>query len=421
MQTYKPLSGIKILSFELAFSLPAGTRALHDLGADVVRVSPPERQQDRYISVIDGVFHGKPCIAIDLTKEQGRDIALQLAMQADVVCNNFRPHVMAKYHLDEKRLRRAKPELICLQLSGYGTPGPWSDFPAFGPSTEAAGGMNRLMVDENETPFRISSGVFADQLSGRYAALAITAALQKRQESGAGATIDLSMTACITHLLGEAMTKASLQQRMPEFRGNRDPRFVPQGIYRANGSDEWISISITSNDAWRRLCNLISNASLDPSTTRQERWANHDAIDNVITAWSKKWDKDDLTRLLQSQRIAAAPVRTVVDSALDAQFWARGALQWVRHRRAKLGYKTHPHPPLPWRVIGRRRRRLTDYRHTGQDNARVLRRWLGMQGDVVKELEAAGVLCGEPPLQLTQRPASRHRDPQHGSKLGLEQ
>ena len=420
MQTYKPLSGIKILSFELAFSLPAGTRALHDLGADVVRVSPPERQQDRYISVIDGVFHGKPCIAIDLTKEQGRDIALQLAMQADVVCNNFRPHVMAKYHLDEKRLRRAKPELICLQLSGYGTPGPWSDFPAFGPSTEAAGGMNRLMVDENETPFRISSGVFADQLSGRYAALAITAALQKRQESG-GATIDLSMTACITHLLGEAMTKASLQQRMPEFRGNRDPRFVPQGIYRTNGSDEWISISITSNDAWRRLCNLISNASLDPFTTKQERWVNHDVIDNVITAWSKKWDKDDLTRLLQSHSIAAAPVRTVVDSALDAQFWARGALQWVRHRRAKLGYKTHPHPPLPWRVIGRRRRRLTDYRHTGQDNARVLRRWLGMQGDVVKELEAAGVLCGEPPLQLTQRPASRHRDPQHGTKLGLEE
>jgi CoA:oxalate CoA-transferase len=260
LRTYKPLSGIKILSFELAFSLPAGTRALHDLGADVVRVSPPERQQDRYISVIDGVFHGKSCIAIDLTKEQGRDLAWQLAMQADVVCNNFRPHVMAKYNLDDKRLRRTKPELICLQLSGYGTPGPWSDFPAFGPSTEAAGGMNRLMVDESETPFRISSGVFADQLSGRYAALAITAALQNRQESGKGATIDLSMTACITHLLGEAMTKASLQDNMPEFRGNRDPRFVPQGIYRAEGSNEWISISITDDDVY-------ANSSTPPAST----------------------------------------------------------------------------------------------------------------------------------------------------------
>jgi crotonobetainyl-CoA:carnitine CoA-transferase CaiB-like acyl-CoA transferase len=420
LRKYQPLSGIKILSFELAFSLPAGTRALHDLGADVVRVAPPERQQDRYISVIDGVFHGKACIAIDLTKEQGRDIAWQLAMQADVVCNNFRPHVMVKYGLDEKRLRRAKPELICLQLSGYGTPGPWSDFPAFGPSTEAAGGLNLLMVDENETPFRISTGVFADQLSGRYAALAITAALQKRQESGAGATIDLSMTACISHLLGTALTKASLQEHMPEFRGNRDPRFVPQGIYRTIGDDEWISISITDDDAWYRLRKLINNNRLDPFTTRDDRWANHDTIDDVITAWSKGQNKDELTRLLQAHRIAAAPVRTVVDSALDEQFWARGALQSVRHRKAKLGYKTHPHPPLPWRIIGRRRRRLTDYRHTGQDNARVLQSWLGMQPQAIGDLEAAGVLCGEPPLALADRPASEARDPQHASKLGLE-
>ena len=66
MQTFKPLAGVRVLSFELAFSLPSGTRALHDMGADVVRVSPPERSQDRYISVIDGVFHGKRCISIDL-------------------------------------------------------------------------------------------------------------------------------------------------------------------------------------------------------------------------------------------------------------------------------------------------------------------------------------------------------------------
>ena len=262
MRTYKPLDGIKVLSFELAFSLPAGTRALHDLGADVVRVSPPERRQDRYISVIDGVFHGKPCIAIDLTKARGRDLAFELAMQADVVCNNFRPRVLAKYGLGHADLRRARPELVCLQLSGYGTPGPWSDFPAFGPSTEAAGGMNRLMVDEGETPFRITTGVFADQLSGRYAALAVSAALRKRQETGEGATIDLSMTACITHFLGEAMTKASLIGQMPEFTGNRDPRFVPQGIYRAHGNDEWISISVTDDSAWLGLCNLIGNARL---------------------------------------------------------------------------------------------------------------------------------------------------------------
>ncbi|MDA1075073.1 MAG: CoA transferase [Proteobacteria bacterium] len=420
MHTYKPLNGTRVLSFELAFSLPAGTRALHDLGADVVRVSPPERQQDRYISVIDGVFHGKSSIAIDLTNAAGRDIAFDLAMQADVVCNNFRPSVLAKYGLDAARLRQAKPALIWLQLSGYGSPGPWSDFPAFGPSTEAAGGMNYLMVDEDETPFRVSTGVFADQLSGRYAALAITAALMKRQETGQGATIDLSMTACITHLIGESMTRASVQGHLPEYRGNRDPRFVPQGIYRSVGDDEWISISVVDDERWQRLCALIGVAGLDPHATRQMRWADHDSIDEIISSWSKDQNKDDLTRLLQTHGIAAAPVRTVVDSALDEQFKARGALQPVRHRKAKLGYTTHPHPPLPWRVIGRRRRKLTDYRHTGQDNARVLKRWLNMHEDAVLDLEKAGVLAREPALDLRERPASRQRDPQHASKLGLD-
>jgi CoA:oxalate CoA-transferase len=126
---YLPLKGVRVLSFEIAFALPAGTRSLCDLGADVVRVAPPGGSAAAsYISVVDGVFHGKPCISIDLTTEEGRELAFSLAMHADVVCNNFRPGVISKYGLDSQRLRAAKPDLIYLQLSGYGTPGPWSGF-----------------------------------------------------------------------------------------------------------------------------------------------------------------------------------------------------------------------------------------------------------------------------------------------------
>ena len=419
LRTFKPLAGIKILSFELAFSLPAGTRALHDLGADVVRVSPPERQQDRYISVIDGVFHGKPCISIDLTLERGRHLAHDLALEADVVCNNFRPNVMPKYGLDGQSLRSRKPELVWLQLSGYGTPGPWSNFPAFGPSTEAAGGLNRLLADAGERPFRINTGVFADQLSGRHAALAVVAALRKRQQTGEGATIDLSMTACITHLLGQAMTRASLGESMPPFRGNRDPRFAPQGIYRAAGQDEWVSISVTSDAAWRRLSEIIADDRLDPNQTLEGRRAAHDHIDAIIQSWTRGKSKDAVTEVLQQAGIAAAPVRTVADSALDPQFLARGSLQPVRHRKPKLGYKSHPHPPLPWRVVGRQRRRVTDYRHTGQDNARVLRNWLGIDEPEIAELHRSGVLSKEPPLNLQPREAIPNRDPDYATKLGL--
>lgn len=417
MKTFKPLSGIRVLSFEIAFALPAGTRALHDLGAEVVRVAPPERNVDRYIGIIDGVFHGKPCISIDLTTEQGRKVAFDLAQQADVVCNNFRPSVLTKYGLGADTLRAAKAELIILQLSGYGTPGPWSDFPAFGPSTEAAGGLNRLLVNEGEVPIRIGTGVFSDQLAGRHAALAVCAALQKRKETGAGATIDLSMTACITHMLGELMTRASIDNATPTSFGNRDPRFVPQGIYRCSGEDEWISISVTTDRAWREFAALLDDPAADENASRETRWENHDQIDAAVETWTRTQNKDALAATLQSLGIAAAPVRTVEDSAIDPQFKARGALVDVVHSRPRLGYRAHPHPPLPWRIVGRRRKTLTDYRHTGVDNERVLSAWLGLSSDDVAALERNGALHRAPPLELNPRPI---HDEEFGNKLGLK-
>lgn len=422
-KTYAPLKGIRILSFELAFALPAGTRALSDLGAKVVRVSPPHGNNfGRYVSVSDGVFHGKPCISIDLTKEQGRSIAFDLAMQADVVCNNFRPAVLAKYGLGSSVLRKKRPELITLQLSGYGTPGPWSNYPAYGPSTEAAGGLNRLLVNEGEVPIRIGSGVFADQLAGRHAALAIVAALQKRNETGKGQSIDVSMTECITQLMGELMTEAALTGSVPVTHGNRNPRRVPQGIYPCLGDDEWLAISVADDAAWARFVAVSGLAQLrDPQyATRESRWQCHNDLDEAIAAWTIDFDKDALTTRLQSQKIASAPVRTVKDSVLDAQFKARGSLQMVEHSRPVFGYKAHPHPPLPWRIAGRDRKQLTDYRNNGQDNKQVLYSWVGMTSQEVERLQDEGVLYDEGPVQLgTMRAPTTAFDPEFGEKLGL--
>lgn len=415
-QVFKPLEGIKVLSFETAFALPAGTRALHDLGADVVRVAAPAGNAfGRYVSVTDGVFHGKSCISIDLTLERGRAIARDLAREADVVCNNFRPSVLEKYGLGAAALREMKPELIVLQLSGYGTPGPWANYPAYGPSTEAAGGLFKLMVEKEERPFRFQTGVFSDQLSGRHAAFAITSALLKRHATGEGATIDLSMTECITHLIGEEVVAASLNgnqltgwQQERRRHPNRDPHFAPQGIYRCLGDDEWVAISITSDDAWHALSKAVP--SLDPDLDREARRAAHDAIDLKISAWTAEQDKDAVMTTLQASGIAATAVRTVRDSANDPQFVARQTLQMVRHREPLLGYDAHPHPPLPWRIIGRLRKRLTDFRRTGQDNAAVLARWLGLRRRDIRELEADGVLFQSDALDMNARQPTAHHD-----------
>ncbi len=424
-QVFKPLEGIRVLSFETAFALPAGTRALHDLGADVVRVaSPAGNAFGRYVSITDGVFHGKSCVSIDLTLERGRAIARDLAREADVVCNNFRPSVLEKYGLGANALRQMKPELIVLQLSGYGTPGPWSNYPAYGPSTEAAGGLFKLMVEKEERPFRFQTGVFSDQLSGRHAAFAITSALLKRHATGEGATIDLSMTECITHLIGEEVVAASLNdgqltewQQERRRHPNRDRRHAPQGIYRCRGDDEWVSISITSDDAWRALCTFLDD--FDPDLAVEARRASHDAIDRQLSAWTSEQDKDTVMARLQASGVAATAVRTVRDSANDPQFLARQTLQMVQHKEPLLGYDAHPHPPLPWRILGRLRRRFTDFRRTGQDNPAVLKRWLGLRRREISRLETDGVLYRSDALDMNARQPSSHHDPRFAEIVGL--
>jgi|TARA_B100000315_G_scaffold260445_1_gene321938 crotonobetainyl-CoA:carnitine CoA-transferase CaiB-like acyl-CoA transferase len=422
MTVYLPLKGVRVLSFELAFALPAGTRVLSDLGAEVVRVARPGgNPYSRYISAVDGVFHGKPCIDIDLKTARGKQLALDLALEADVVSNNYRPGVLDKFGLGSDRLRKAKPELIWMQLSGYGTPGPWSTFPAYGPSTEAAGGLNRLFVNEEEVPIRVGSGVFSDQLSGRYAALAIVAALEKRCETGEGATIDLSMTECITHMLGSLMVQAATTGSVPSAEGNRHSRYVPQGVYPCAGVDQWLAISIGTQQTWEQLVDIVADARLNNAMTIAERRASHDDIDAIIRQWTMGRDKDVLADLLQRHGIAAAPVRTVQDSALDPQFKARGSLQQIRHSQPVMGYRSHPQPPLPWRIIGRKRKTLTDYRNNGRDNEKVLGRWLGYDAAQVKELVKSGVMSVSRSRSLDNRLwASSLNDPDFASKLGLK-
>ena len=432
MKSWLPLKGVRVLSFELAFALPAGTKALHDLGAEVVRVTPPARQVDPYIGILDGVFQGKSCLSIDLTKEQGRSVAQALAKKADVVCSNFRPHVLRKYGLGAQALRKQHPRLITLQLSGYGTPGPYSEYPAFGPSTEAAGGLNRLLAGPDEIPIRIGSAVFSDQLAGRYAALAIVDALERRRHTGQGQCIDLSTTAGITHMLGQPVTEALRTGQMSKVQANRDRRFVPQGVYRSatanaeNGADkdQWVAISVETDKQWRALYDVLADAQIDLATIKREwraedRWRHHDQIDASLNKLGGQQSKDALAEQLQAVGVPAAPVRTTADQALDSNVRTRQMLQMVKHRTPQLGYVAHPHPVLPWRISGRTRRRLTPNHHPGEDNARVLGDWLQMDADTIERLYQSDVLHERVDQELKARRRRPNHDPQHAQKLGL--
>src|SRR5690606_12628827 len=189
----------------------------------------------------------------------------------------------------------ANPRLIVLQLSGFGTPGPWQDYPAYGPSVEAAGGMNGAMGREDQLPQRVGGGVYADTVGGRYAALAICAALLHRDRTGEGQYIDASMYEAIVTGIGDLVVQASATGAAPRRYGNRHERYAPQGVYPALGEDQWVAISVTNDAQWGALSHVIADPRLDDSAYDDEagRSAGHDAIDEVIAAWSSRHDKQE--------------------------------------------------------------------------------------------------------------------------------
>jgi len=391
VRQWRPLRGVRVLSFEAAFSLPAGTRVLADLGAEVVRVGWPGGTYGTYIAIIDGIGLNKRTIGIDLRTDEGKRLALRLVEQADIVCNNFRPRVMRQYGLDADSLRAVRPELIVLQLSGYGAPGPWQDFPAYGPSVEAAGGMNAQMGAAADPPMRLGSGVFADQAAGRYAALALLDALAQRRKTGEGRTLDLSMYEVIVHLLGDTVLTAARTGRVPQRTGNRDRRCAPQGIYRCTGDDDWLALSVANAAQWQALRMLLADTTLaDPALDQVEgRLAQHDRIDAAITAWMSPLEKREAVARLQRAGVPAGPVQRPRDLPLDEQLLARGAYQPVRRDAPLLGRHEHQHLTLAWGAAGTARPSLQPERAIGADNRRVFKRWLGLSATEVRDLVAS--------------------------------
>ena len=429
MRRYRPLRGIRVISFEAAFSLPAATRVLSELGADVVRVGRPAGDFPPFTHRTDGSALNKRSVSLNLQNEAGRALAFELAARADVVCNNFRPRFLRGIGLSYEALSARRTDIIMLQLSGYGTPGPWQDIGAFGPSVEAAGGMDTSIGAPTDPPTKVGSTVFADQTAGRYAALAIATALEWRRLTGQGRYIDLSMYEGIAHVLGDRIIGAARAGHAPARLGNRGTLCAPQGVYPCRGYDEWLALSVCSDAQWRALCRVLGGRSSQDtipdgliSAGLDRRAKEHDRIDRAIAAWSGLRTKEEAAELLQAQGVPAGPVQKVSDMPFDPQLRFRKAFQEVRHVEPVLGYKAHPHLTLAWRIAGFSRPPLEDARPDGADNRAVLRSWLGVSPRAVAGLEKSGALV---PARLPSVPPGNPLpgvpvDPDFAERLGLE-
>lgn len=417
-----PLSGLRVLDLAWVWSGPLVSQILADLGAEVIKIEHGQRLDNSRLRgrpLRDGrpvegkiieitpyfhsLNHGKKSVTINIKDPRGAELVRQLAAVSDVVIENLSPGVMDRLGVGYRELSAANPGLIYLSMSAAGQTGPLRNMRAYAPVMSSMTGLESLIGYPGEPPIGAMTMGFGDPNAGAHGLVAVLAALEYRRRSGEGVYIDLSQIEALLAVLAEPLLETQLTGRNPLPRGNRITGQAPRGIYPTRGSDRWVALTVTGDDAWRRLAQLIVSTVkqqreprldvswiLDPQlATVQERERHHDFIDAKLAEWTQTFDRDALVALLQHHHIAAAPVLSLEEVQEHPYFQDRGLLVKVRHPIYGEGYL----PRVPWQFSRTPSRIQGPAPLLGQHNYYVLRQLLGIDEERLMELTIDGIIA----------------------------
>jgi crotonobetainyl-CoA:carnitine CoA-transferase CaiB-like acyl-CoA transferase len=400
-----PLAGVRVADLSMMWAGPFATRLLAEMGAEVVKIESP-RAWDNVRTLLpqpgatepwntsyyfNDYNRDKKSLTLDLSQPRGRELFLELVARCDCVIENYRADVLDKLGIGWDALRRAKPDIILISMAGFGKTGSEKGFVGFGPIIEQMAGMaSTTGYGDDGVPYKTGIS-YGDPIGGMAAAGAVALALVARRRTGRGAWIDLAQRETMAQMLGPAFAAASLRGETPVHRGNRDPRFAPQGVYACLGTDQWVAISARDDREWWALAQAIGAPELE-SLELGERRARHDELDARIETWTRKLLPREAAESLQRAGVAAAPVLDCNAIHQDPQLAARGA--WVELPHPKM--KTWKQPASAWRLV---EAKPLPRRHAplfGEHNREILCGLLGHSERELAELAAAGIIGDAP-------------------------
>ena len=368
LTSLRPLAGVRVLSMEQAAALPFATRHLADLGADVIRVQSHRRPAPDTYDI--ELTRNKRQLAIDLAAPGGPEAFRRVAAACDVVCHNFTPQVVRKFGIDYDSLRAVRANLIYLELTGFGTDGPWRARPLFGPGAEALAGHNLLIGDPEQWPGRPPTITFADNTCGLYAVLAITDALARRDRLGTGAHLDISLYETAVSQLGTVLAERRMGAQ-PERSLNRDAAFAVQGSYESSEPGRYVAVSIPRETK--------------PAAAAALGAAGSDESDLAAAIAARP--AAGTVAALRAAGIPAAIVADAAALATDEHLWARGYFGLLeRHDHGLDGEYVYAGPPFG----GGADADIRNARPVGADTREILASVAGYQPDEIDRLFADG-------------------------------
>ena len=337
-----PLDGVRVVDFTTMIAGPYGTMILADQGADVIKVEAPLRGdhvrragygQRHFSAAFVNNNRNKRSIAVDAKAPAGRQVILDLARQADVFVQNFRPGVMARLGLDYDDLKVVKPNIVYVSMSGWGEQGPYAHKPVYDPIIQALSGLASVQAGSDTARPRLIRTILPDKLTGVTASQAVCAALFARERTGQGQHVRLSMLdAVVAFLWSSDMGGQTFVGKEVDVAAAAT--FIDLIYETASG---YISVSVMSNGQWRGLCQAVGH----PEWLEDERFKTPAGRDRNANARLEMTQQALLAKpaaewlsILEAAGVPCAPVLTRSEMLRHPQVRAAGIVVETPHAHA---------------------------------------------------------------------------------------
>ena len=333
-----PLAGIKVLELGTLIAGPFCARMLAEFGADVIKIESPDGGDPiRTWRVLkDGTSlwwsvqaRNKKSLTLNLKTPEGRAIAQQLALEADIIVENYRPGVLEKWDLGYEQLKQIKPSLIMVRLSGFGQTGPMKDLPGFGAIGESMGGLRYVSGFADRPPVRVGVSI-GDSVAALHGVIGAMMALRHRDvtggvASGEGQMVDVALYESVFNLMESLVPEYDQAGVVRERTGGSLPGIVPSNTY-TTGDGENIVIAGNGDAIFKRLMLAMGRIDMagDPQLARNDgRVARTQEIDDAIGAWCATHTIDSALAVLKAADVPSGKIYSVRDMLSDPQFLAR--------------------------------------------------------------------------------------------------
>ena len=397
MEKPDALLGIRVLDLSRVLAGPFLTMLLADMGAEIIKLEIPGRGDDarEFPPFLDGqsmyyvnLNRGKKSITLNLKHPEGKRVFMELVKRCDVLLENFRPGTMERLGLGYEALKEANPRLVYASISGFGQTGPYSSRPGYDIIGQAMGGLMSITGWPDSPPTRAGTAI-GDILSALFTCVGVLAALQVREKTGEGQSVDVSLVDSVYASLENIPQKVFVEGEVPGRIGNRYEFIYPYDSFEAR--DGWVIIGIANDVIWRRFLETTGLEELDRPglATIISRVESHEEIKAVVQGWVSLRSVNDVVSILNGNGVPSCPIYDLKQASEDPHIAeARGMT--VEREQPGLGPVTLLGNPIKMSATDPAPRGPAP--ELGGDTVSVLESLLGLSRKEIDELREDGAL-----------------------------